>query len=295
MINNHWLAGLIEGDGTIFIPTKGETAGFSFSEKTQYPFIRIVFHIKDKPLAQALINWLGYGTLHEVKGEKAVLWTVSKRQALEDLVGRVNGNMRTPKIHRLYKLIDWLATPNIGAKKLGLDETAIDSNAWLAGMSDADSHFNISLTKRANGAFRIQTQWRLEYSQKSYHGYDQLYWGSSISNFLNTTMYSRTRVLKTGTTQATQATQASQANKLYSSFIVVSYNKASHEKLIAYFEKFPLMSSKRLDFMDWVEAYKISLLSRQSPQEYEESVKKVQILKSSINSKRTQFNWKHLY
>jgi len=73
-------------------------------------------------------------------------------------VGRVNGNMRTPKIHRLYKLIDWLATPNIGAKKLGLDETAIDSNAWLAGMSDADSHFNISLTKRANGAFRIQTQ-----------------------------------------------------------------------------------------------------------------------------------------
>ena len=67
------------------------------------------------------------------------------------------------------------------------------------------------------------------------------------------------------------------------------------DKLIAYFEKFPLMSSKRLDFMNWVEAYKISLLSRQSPQEYEESVKKVQILKSSINSKRTQFNWKHLY
>lgn len=152
-------------------------------------------------------------------------------------------------------------------------------------MSDADSQFNICVTKRANGVFRIQTQWRLEYSQMSYHGYDQLYWGSSISNFLGTTLYSRTREMSLGATQA---------NKLYSSSIVVTLNKASNEKLIAYFKKFPLMSSKRLDYLDWVEAYKISFKSKQSPLEYEESVKKVLNLKSSLNSKRTQFNWKHL-
>lgn len=61
--------------------------------------------------------------------------------------------------------------------------------------------------------------------------------------------------------------------------------------LINYLMKFPLLSSKRLDFMDWIKGHDIRLnRSYKDP-------KGLQILyniKNSMNKQRIHFDWDHL-
>ena len=49
----------------------------------------------------------------------------------------------------------------------GLDNSAIDSNPWLAGFTDADGNFSINIHKRTNrNSIRVQlflqTDWKLD-------------------------------------------------------------------------------------------------------------------------------------
>ena len=60
---NFYLAGLIEGDGSIKIPKSVR----SDKGKLLYPSITIVFATKDLPLAQYLANLLN-GTVNKAKG-----------------------------------------------------------------------------------------------------------------------------------------------------------------------------------------------------------------------------------
>jgi LAGLIDADG endonuclease len=60
-----------------------------------------------------------------------------------------------------------------------------------------------------------------------------------ISAFLNTNLLTRSRVV-----------EFDGVRKMYSSFIVVAHNKESLKIIETYFNKFPLFSSKYLDFKD---------------------------------------------
>lgn len=277
---NNWLTGIIEGDGTILTPHKKLVAS---TARKQYPFIRIAFHKKDFPLATKLSDKLGYGNIVEDKGAKnSILWTVNTKEGLLDLIERLNGNMRTPKIHRLYQLIDWYndelgsASPIL---KKELDKSPIGSNSWLSGMSDADSNFNIIISKLKNDNYRINRQWRLEFSQKTYHGMDQGYWAAQVSAFLNTNLLTRTRI---------QALGINGEEKLYSSFIVVAHSEFSRNIIVNYFNNFPLFSAKYLDYKDWESCGQISNVK--SKANYE----KAKYIKSCMNNQRTQFKWDHL-
>ena len=45
--------------------------------------------------------------------------------------------MRTPKINQLYNLIDYINARGFNIKKLPLDNSSLNSNAWLSGFIDA--------------------------------------------------------------------------------------------------------------------------------------------------------------
>ena len=55
---SYYLAGLIESDGSIIVP--------SYQSSAYTPKISIVFNSKDKPLALHLIKTLGYGSIQKV-------------------------------------------------------------------------------------------------------------------------------------------------------------------------------------------------------------------------------------
>jgi hypothetical protein len=59
---------------------------------------------------------------------------------------------------------------------------------------------------------------------------------SEIATYLNTNVLSRVR---------------EKGDKKFYSFMVISHSKSSHNKVIEYFNKFPLLSSKFLDFKSW--------------------------------------------
>jgi hypothetical protein len=92
-----YLAGLIESDGSIIVP----------KDNTNTPTIKIVFNIKDKPLAECLMERLGSGSIQPAS-DNSVLYVVRSKSGLVKIVNLINGEFKTPKIEALYRLIDWI-------------------------------------------------------------------------------------------------------------------------------------------------------------------------------------------
>jgi hypothetical protein len=122
-----YLAGLIEGDGSIVVPkTIRNKKG-----KLLYPVVKITFVKKDAPLAIKIQDVIRGGTIVHPKNSNYVDLLFQDLNSLQSIAVSLNGNMRTPKIEALYRLIDWLNAkykdkPEI--VKLGLDSTSLGSN-----------------------------------------------------------------------------------------------------------------------------------------------------------------------
>lgn len=90
---SHYLAGLIEGDGYITITNENRV------------ILGITFNLKDKPLAEKLLNYLGKGTIVKRQSNSIEL-RFSSKKTLYKIIHLINGKFRSPKIEQLYNLID---------------------------------------------------------------------------------------------------------------------------------------------------------------------------------------------
>lgn len=97
----YYLAGLIEGDGSIIVPT--------FLKNTKgvymYPYIKITFVEKDLPLALKWNSVLKVGRIYKEKG-KYINLVFYKLDVIFLIIQLIQGKMRTPKIEALNRLID---------------------------------------------------------------------------------------------------------------------------------------------------------------------------------------------
>ena len=84
-----YLAGLIEGDGTIVVPKKER----SDKGKLNYPCIQIVFHLRDFPLCQVIQKLLGLGTISKKKQSAAYILTINNLEGLIVVTRLINGKM----------------------------------------------------------------------------------------------------------------------------------------------------------------------------------------------------------
>lgn len=89
----HYLAGVIEGDGSIHVPKSERNA----KNKLNYPSIQIAFALKDLAYALLIQKNLGHGSLHKVKGKNAYVLTINHLLGLIHVVSLINGKLRTPK------------------------------------------------------------------------------------------------------------------------------------------------------------------------------------------------------
>ena len=77
-----------------------------------------------------------------------ILQILAKDEVLK-IINLINGYMRTPKIEALHRAIHWInENDNSSIPCLNLDLSPIESNSWLAGFSDADGNFSITLYDR---------------------------------------------------------------------------------------------------------------------------------------------------
>ena len=279
-----YLAGLIEGDGSIAVHNKE-----SKSQKYN-PKILIVFNLADEPLASKLSLVTKTGEIYKKKDAGHVLWQIQSKKDVIKMINIINGFMRTPKIEALHRAINWFNEfENSNIDCLGLDTSPIDSNAWLAGFSDADANFSISLINRKKRGVittkRVQTFFRIELRQTYHRSVSAEQGGASyfpilskIASYFEVSLLSRTRELN---------------DKNFYAFIVIAHSKASHEKVINYFERFPLYSSKYLAYKDWSYVVNQSEL-RAGRVLTDKEIFEVEKIKAQFNSKRKIFDFSHL-
>jgi hypothetical protein len=82
--------------------------------------------------------------------------------------------------------------------------------------------------------------------------------------------------------------QKATGNEYYN---LTASSKISLNIIINYLEKYPLLSSKYLDYKDWEV---IVLLILDNKHYTEEGIKKTEQARNSMNRQRTYFNWDHL-
>jgi hypothetical protein len=111
-----YLAGLIEGDGYIYIT------------KEDRVILGITFNIKDKPLADKLLEYIGKGSIAKRKTNSIEL-RFSALNSLKIIVNLINGKFRTPKIDQLHQLINWMNKKHsLNIEKLPLDNSSLLNN-----------------------------------------------------------------------------------------------------------------------------------------------------------------------
>lgn len=305
----NYITGLIEADGSIYVPKQKLSKS---GNRNLYPSIQIAFSSKDFPLAMMIQKELKRGSLSKKKGLKAYVLTFNKSEDILFLIEVLNGRMRSPKYNKVCSLLDWLKEnksvnprdekakkKNYGPegpaaprrppdfKKEGFSTEQLMNNSWLSGFIDGDGCFYLRSSEKGKGtpkrpgpsvgAHTEKFECKFEISQRQFDisGDDCFPFLSDIGSFLGLSIKKRKGRDNTKNPQYRLRTSSLEQNKI----------------LINYLTKFPLYSSKYLDFLNWSKAF---LLFSEKKHKTEEGKNLIKILKDSMNNKRTFFTWDHL-
>jgi hypothetical protein len=251
-----WLAGLIEADGTIVISQNGQLA------------ISITFAAKDRPLAEYLINILGTGSIYQPLNGNFCRLTINSLQGIVLVASLINGFMRTGKRDRLGILITHLNKRTQYTLILRpINNSPIYSNGWFAGFIDGDGSFQVTINNNTSRYIRIIRKFELVQSFDTYHGVSNEGVILEIARFFN----------------ANLGTLAKRGGKNQYRVRVRSVHRFN--RLSIYFNNYPLISSKRLDYMDYARVIN-ALVDKTARRRVNEIIR----IKGGINRCRVYFN-----
>lgn len=210
-----------------------------------------------------------------MKGVNAYLLQIQSFEGILKFVNLINGKMRTSKINILYNLIDWLNFKHIDLNiiKKPLDSSPIDSNAWLSGFIEAGGYFSISLTKNS-----IRIRFSLTQSSKNKFGDSNEPIMNKIADYLEAKISINQRKKTPNSIEITVKTQSILSNEI----------------LINYLEKYPLWSSKFLNYSDWLVALDLFKKVYKTKNKSDNVLKEIIEIKGKTNDKRVNFTWDHL-
>jgi LAGLIDADG endonuclease len=225
------------------------------------------------------------GTIVYPKGSNYLDLLFQDIKSIKRIAVLLNGNMRTPKINALHRLIDWLnikSTDGFKLSKLSLDNSSLGSNPWLSGFIEADGNFYCEFKLNSKGIATLIKDYMRISQKQSYK--------STISND-NSNFYIMDKIREFLNVKNVTKIKRNKPNYIELSYEVRTTKKLSCDILINYLTKFSLFSSKNLDFLNWSEVHQLRI-SRQY--KYLDGTSKLISLKNSMNTKRTQFNWDSL-
>ena len=174
---------------------------------------------------------IGYGSVQAVKDKNAVNLVIAAEKGLERVIGLINGKFRTQKKleqikqnilnnRRFVKFSDTIEVRLNDSKDLG--------NLWLAGFSDADSSFQIKLVHCFASRGRTEVRLNYQVDQKARILLEL------IQNSLGGNIGYR----------------KGQDTHYYGS---TSFGSA--RKVIGYFDRYHLLSTKHNNYLKWRKAY----------------------------------------
>ena len=117
---NEWLAGLIDGDGLLFVSKKG------------YANLKIIMSEKDKSALYEIKHKFG-GSIRSISGSKKLKYKLHHKKGLIKLINSVNGLIRNPS--RMLQLNKLCVLYNIEFKA---HKPLTYYNGWFSGFVDSD-------------------------------------------------------------------------------------------------------------------------------------------------------------
>jgi hypothetical protein len=190
--------------------------------------LAISFHPNDIPLAYFIKSSLGFGSVYTVKDRFAVTFRIGSYAGMLRVMSLVNGKLRTK--HRYDQAMrNVLSHPSFAefaaVTSFTLNETPLVADYWLCGFTDAEASFQVKmLTRPTRREVRLnfQVDQKTEGILRVIQGYcgGNVYWRRELNAFC--------------------------------------YKSASFgvaRKVIRYFDQYPMLSYKHVDYLRWRKVY----------------------------------------
>lgn len=163
--------------------------------------------------------------------------------------------------------------PSLNIPKKPLNHSPIDQNSWFAGFIDSDGSFSIFINKKSIRICFSITQTsenKLKFSNDPIMNKLAEFWNVNVTSYqIKKPPYSL---------ELTVRTQSVKNNEI----------------LISYLSKFPLWSSKFLNYIDWLKAFEIFKKVCGIKNKPNEIYNELTVIKKGMNLERTVYNWDHL-
>lgn len=188
----------------------------------------IAFHSNDVSLAYFIKSYLKHGTVRKVKNKNAYIYQLSSKQAVLDVLDLIN--QKTRHIDKYNQVIKNILTYYENKIVFKINESLDLDNYWLRGFSDADASFQVKTLERATGAGKYRNERRLNFQidQKT----------RKILDLIKNTL---------GGNIGYRSTQ--------DTYYYGSTSFGSAYKIINYFDRYHLQSTKQINYLKWRKVY----------------------------------------
>lgn len=237
----YYLAGLLEGDGHLSLPSTGNTT----LNRILNPRIVFTSHVNNLGMYTFIQSELGNIGRFQISGN-TIRYIIGDIKGILYFIYLIHGKLRTPKNKRLNDVIEFLnAKYSLNISQSLLDKSSFMDNSWFTGFTEADGHFSIryrerlekSDTRKRSRSESISLLFRLD--QRAFDEYTSTCmkpFMNDLASFLSCNVNSYTA-----------------KNKEVLSLHVSAIDNL--KLIVDYFNKYPLMGNKLNDFKKWEIVY----------------------------------------
>lgn len=213
----------------------------------------IVFSSPDVKLAYYIKKTIGFGNIKKVKDKNAYIYIISNKEGIIKTINLINGKLKT--INKFNQVINnILSNPKYSKEeiKFKIDNSNNLNNYWLAGFSDSDASFQIKIIHIIDKSKpEVRLNFQIDQKDNKILLLIKDLFGGNIG-----------------------------FRKSQNTYYYGSTSFGSAKKVINYFDKFHLQSSKHVNYLKWRKAY---IIVQNKYPLLETGIEKIKKLKETMN------------
>lgn len=243
----YYLAGLLEGDGSISLPSLGITK----LNRILNPRIIFTSHINNLSMYAFLQSELNNIGRFQISGNNTIRYIIGDIKGIILLIDLMHSKFRTPKNIRFNDLIKFMNDKySMDIPKSMEDNSEFINNSWFTGFVEADGHFGIKYTEK-----KIKSDTRKRSVSESVtlkFRLDQRLFDKCTSSSMEPFMKKLALLFS--------CNLKSYTNNTNSKVLSVSVSSLNHITfLINYFNNYPLIGNKLNDLKKWKIVYNMMI------------------------------------
>lgn len=141
----HYLAGLLEGDGHISLPSLGNIT----LNRVLNPRIVFTSHTNNSGMYTFLQSELGNIGRFQSSGDNTIRYIIGDIKGIIHIINLIHGKLRTPKNKRFNELIQFInGKYNLNIPESNRNISDYFDNSWFTGFIEADGRFGVKYVEK---------------------------------------------------------------------------------------------------------------------------------------------------